>query len=256
MFLHGLGATGDYFGAFYDGLARDRRVVFVDLLGFGRSLDERRDDFGIDAHVASLDAALTALGLDASTLTIAAHSMSCSIALTWANRHRDRVRGVYLWAPPIYALGDAPDSVGREYGLMGRLFALDTRYAELACRLNCANRDLSGHFMALLAPRWPTAISRGASLHTWEAYHGSLRALVFEFDWTSVLPAAVPVTVIRGTEDPIGDTELIERLARGATVIDVAGADHHVALRHPELVVDAVAHRGVSENSQRIVGDD
>lgn len=238
--LHGLGATGDYFGAFYDGLSRKRRVLIVDLLGFGHSLDEDREDFGVDAHVEALDHALEALGLNGSNVTLAAHSMSSAVALTWADRHRHQTRNVYLWGPPVYPVNTAEQSVGKEYGLMGRLFALDTRWAERACRINCANRDLSGRMMALVAPRWPTAISSAASRHTWDAYHGSLRSLLLEFDWTRVLPAGVPVTIFHGNDDPIGDSTLIARISGGAAVVSVPGADHHVALQQPGLLFDAL----------------
>lgn len=241
ILLHGLGATGEYFGAFYDGLSHRRRVLIVDLLGFGRSLDVRREDFGVDAHVDAIDHALEALGLHESTVVVAAHSMSSAVALTWADRNRPRTRKVFLWGPPIYPVSDAERSVGKEYGLMARLFALDTKWAERACRINCANRELSGRMMALVAPRWPTAISSAASRHTWEAYHGSLRALILEFDWARVLPASVPITVFRGAEDRIGDSAYISRLAAGAAVVNVPGADHHIALAHPGLLFDALA---------------
>lgn len=240
LLLHGLGATGDYFGAFYDGLSRKRRVVIVDLLGFGHSLDEDRSDFSVDAHAAALDHALVALDLADSKVVLAAHSMSSAIALTWADRHRDRAVGVFLWGPPIYPFQAAAESVGKEYGVMGRLFALDTKWADRACRVNCWNRDFSGRMMALMAPRWPTEVSSGASLHTWQAYHGSLRSLILDFDWQRVLPPSVPVTVFHGTDDPIGDQSYTARLAAGATIVNVPGADHHVALEHPELLFDAL----------------
>lgn len=244
LLLHGLGATGDYFGAFYDGLSRKRRVVIVDLLGFGHSLDEDRSDFSINAHVTAIDQALDALDLADSKVVLAAHSMSSAIALTWADRHRHRTVGVYLWGPPIYPNQTAARRVGNGYGPMGRLFVLDTKWAERACRLNCWNRDLSGRAMALMAPRWPTEVSRDAGRHTWEAYQGSLQSLILDFDWTTVLPASVPVTIFRGTDDPIGDREYIAELADGVTVVDVPGADHHLALHHLELIFDALDFRG------------
>lgn len=240
VLLHGLGATGDYFGDFYDALGATRRVVIVDLLGFGQSLDEDRTDFGVDAHVAAFDDALRALDLGESNVVLAAHSMSSAIALTWADRHPARTIGVYLWAPPVYPVDAAGNSVGKEYGVMGRLFALDTKWAELACRINCWNRDLSGRAMALMAPRWPMEVSSRASRHTWSAYHGSLRSLILDFDWKQVLPASVPVTIFHGTEDPIGDQEYLVELADGATIVNVPGADHHVALEHPELLLDSL----------------
>lgn len=240
ILLHGLAATGDYFGAFYDGLSRRRRVLIFDLLGFGHSLDEHRNDFGVDAHVDAIDHALEALALHESNVVVAAHSMSSAVALTWADRNRHRTRKVFLWAPPIYPVDAAERAIGKEYGLMGRLFALNTKWAERVCRINCAHRQLSGHMMALVAPRWPAAISSAASRHTWEAYHGSLRSLILDFDWAGVLPATVPVTIFRGTDDGIGDPAYIAKVAGGAVVVNVPGADHHVALEQPGLLFDAL----------------
>lgn len=240
MFLHGLGATGNYFGAFYDALRRRRRVVIVDLLGFGHSLDPERTEFGVDDHVEALDQALESLGLAHSTVTLAAHSMSAAIALTWADRNRDRTSHVYLWGPPIYANEAAAKSVANESGFMGRLFALDTKWAERACRINCRNRDVSGQLMALMAPRWPTEISSDASQHSWDAYHLSLRHLILDFNWSRVLPASVPVTVFHGVDDPIGDRAHIAKLLGKPKIVSVSGADHHVALQHPELLFDAL----------------
>ena len=178
----------------------------VDLLGFGHSLDEERTDFGVDAHVRSLDEALDALGLDETDVVLAAHSMSTAIALTWADRNRQRTQHVYLWGPPIYPSGTASRSVGKEYGPMGRLFALDTKWAERACRINCIEpRHSADGMMALMAPRWPTEVSSDASRHTWDAYNHSLRSLIVDFSWANVLPASVPVTVFHGADDPIGD---------------------------------------------------
>ncbi len=243
VLLHGLGATSDYFGGFYDGLSRRRRVVIMDLLGFGRSLDEDRTSFGIDDHVDAIDAALDSLGVGDRSVVLAAHSMSTAIALSWADRHRDRTRHVYLWGPPIYPNESAARSVANEYGLMARLFALDTRWAEKACRISCMHRDVSGRLMALMAPRWPVEVSIDASQHTWAAYHLSLRNLILEFDWSQVLPASFPITIFHGTHDPIGDPQHIAKLARNATIIRVPGAGHHVALQHPELLYDAFADR-------------
>ena len=240
VLLHGLGATGEYFGAFYDGLSRRRRVVIVDLLGFGHSLDEQRIEFGLDEHVGALDQALDSLDLGESHIVLAAHSMSTAIALTWADRNSDRAEHVYLWGPPIYPTEAAAQSVANKYGFMGRLFALDTKWAERACRINCINRDVSGRLMAVMAPRWPVAVSGGASRHTWEAYHQSLRHLVLDVDWSSVLTGSVPVTVFHGTEDAIGDQGYIASLVGSTHVVNVPGADHHIALEHPDLLVDAL----------------
>ncbi len=48
--------------------------------------------------------------------------------------------------------------------------------------------------------------------HTWEAYHLSLRNLIFEFDWSRVLSTSVPVTIFHGTDVPIGDQAYIAEI--------------------------------------------
>lgn len=236
VLLHGLGATGSYFGAFYDGLSRRRRVLIIDLLGFGHSLDEEQSEFGVEEHVAALDQALATLGLESSDVVVAAHSMSSAIALTWANRNSDRVKRVVLWGPPIYRDEEAARSIGKVHGVMGRLFLMDSGWAERACRASCQNRDVSGRMMAMMAPRWPTRLGHDASRHTWDAYQGSLQSLVLGFDWTEVLPSSVPVTIFHGDDDPIGDQAYIASISGDAEMISVPGSDHHVALQHPELL--------------------
>ena len=239
VLLHGLGAAGDYFGAFYDGLSDQRRVLIFDVLGFGHSLDEERDSFGVEDHVGALDQALDSLGLGSSEVVLAAHSLSSAIALSWADQNSERTKHVYLWGAPIYRGATAAESVGKEYGPMGRLFVLDTKWAERACRFNCANRALSGRLMAMMAPRWPTQVSSDAALHTWAAYHQSLRGLILDFAWTRVLPASCPVTFFHGVDDPLGDQDYIRELAGRAEIIDVANADHHIALQRPDLLARA-----------------
>lgn len=240
VLLHGLGATGDYFGAFYDGLSRRRRVIIVDLLGFGHSIDEERREFGVADHVDALDGALSALGLRESTVVVGAHSMSSAVALTWANANSSRVRRVFLWGPPVYRDASAAGGVAKEYGAMARLFLNDARWAQRLCRFSCEHREFSGQVLALLAPRWPTEVSSDAVRHTWESFDGSMRSLVLDFEWAGVLPAAVPVTIFHGADDPIGDRTLIAELCADATIVSVSDADHHIALQQPQLLFDAI----------------
>ncbi len=62
VLLHGLAGSGEAFGAAYDQLADHGQLAVPDLLGFGRSMDLDRHDFGLDAHLDALDAMLEALG--------------------------------------------------------------------------------------------------------------------------------------------------------------------------------------------------
>lgn len=241
VLLHGLGATGDYFGDLYDGLTLRHRIVVVDLLGFGHSLDETRVDFGLDDHVAALEAALAELELDESSTVIAAHSMGSAVALEWAARHPDQSRHVVLWGPPMYRTSSDARAIEIEYGVMARLFFLDTSWAERLCAFSCRHRNVVGWMAVAMAPRWPVAISRATNQHTWPAYRDSLRNLVLEIDWRALVAAAPSVTIVRGAHDRIGDGDFAAELAatvEQAALINVEGAGHHVALTHPDVLFD------------------
>lgn len=240
VLLHGLGATADYFGDIYEGIAIDHRLVMPDLLGFGRSLDEHRTDFSLDAHVDAIDGVIESLGLGRSRILIAAHSMGSSVALAWAARHADRAIGVVLWGPPVYPAIDAAEKIADEVGGMSKLLMADNDWSRRLCRLNCEHRRIAGWLMAAAAPRWPTDVSRRASVHTWEAFDRSLHELVLEADWRSLFAIDTPVTIFRGADDPIGDRIHLTSVARRATIVDVDGADHHVALTHPHLLFELI----------------
>ena len=238
VLLHGLGATGDYFGDSYEGLANTHRLVMPDLLGFGRSLDETRHEFTLDDHVDAIDGALASLGLGHTRVFVAAHSMGSAVALAWAARHPSRATGVALWGPPVYETPSDVRRMGEQHGGMTRLLLTDGEWAQRACRFNCANRRVSGWVIAATSPRWPTDVSRRAALHTWEAFDGALSALVVDADWRRLFDIDTPVTIFRGAVDEIGDRSHLTSVARNATIVDVDGADHHLALTHPHLLFD------------------
>lgn len=242
VLLHGLGATGDYFGDLYEGLGNTHQLVMPDLLGFGRSLDERRHTFSLVDHVDAIDGALGSLGRGSEKVFLAAHSMGAAIALEWARRHPDRVTGVALWGPPIYDTDAMSDDVAHRLadpaGGMTRLLLADDQLAERMCRFSCANRDVSGWLMASAAPRWPVDVSRRAALHTWEAFDGSIHSLVLDVDWATLFDLDVPVTIFRGLEDPIGDRGYTDTVARSATIVEIEGAGHHVPITHSHLLFD------------------
>jgi pimeloyl-ACP methyl ester carboxylesterase len=132
LLLHGLVATGNVFGTTADLLAASRVVAVPDLLGFGQSLDEDRDDFGTSAHLAAIDA-VVARTLGDRPLVIAAHSMGSTLALKWAALHPDRVEQVICLGPPIWPSRATARSAIGNASFMARIFVLHERTARRAC---------------------------------------------------------------------------------------------------------------------------
>ena len=101
LLLHGMVAAGNSFGAAYDTLSEHATVVVPDLLGFGGSMSTTQVT-DASAHIAALDAALAALGLDRRPTVVAGHSMGGCLALRWAAQHTDLVRSVLTFGAPLY----------------------------------------------------------------------------------------------------------------------------------------------------------
>lgn len=241
ILLHGLISTGDIFGRTFDQLAASAKLVVPDLPGFGRSLDEDRAGFTLAHHLDMLDELADEQGLFDRRWTVGAHSMGSTLALAWADRHHRNVDKVVCWGAPVFRTSrEARTSIAGN--TMARLFALDTRLAELACSFSCEHRAAAGWIAAALAPALPVAISRAAPLHTWPAYRDALHHLVMEPDWDQLLGQiatnSIETSLIWGRNDPIGDP----RFAREVTadhpytkVATVSAADHHLPLSHPAL---------------------
>ncbi len=245
LLLHGLGATGRTWGAGVEPLA-DRGVLFIpDLLGWGGSLDLPRQSFGLEDHMNALDASLDTAGLSNHRLVIGGHSMGALLALRYAVRHASRVQRVVTWGAPMYS---DLDSAIRHMGLVPRLFAMDGKPAQLACRLMCAQRTAAARMAIISRPDVPSPLAAASVEHTWASYRGSLRSLVIDNDWREPLlaleAAGIGAELQWGNEDKIGSPSDVEGWASNRPSIEIVrvpGCDHHLPFVAPRTaVVDAL----------------
>jgi pimeloyl-ACP methyl ester carboxylesterase len=91
VLVHCLGCNLHYWDVTAADLARDHRVVRLDLAGHGGSGTDRKT-WGIDGFVGDIHAVVDAAGVD--RFTLVGHSMSGTIALETARVLGDRVIGV------------------------------------------------------------------------------------------------------------------------------------------------------------------
>jgi pimeloyl-ACP methyl ester carboxylesterase len=213
VLLHGLAASGRYWGAAYDGLAVDHRLVVPDLLGFGRS-PRPAAGYGPDDHADAVVRCLQDVGAADEPALLVGHSLGTLVALRLADRYPELVAGVVGFGPPI-----APglDAVRHRLGAMGpgaRLFGLDTRWAELACHGLC-ERHVA--IAARLARWWrrdlPAEVAADAVQHSWSSYCETLTRVVLAAEAPAWLEGiTVPVHLIVGSEDPVPDVAYLEAL--------------------------------------------
>lgn len=246
VLLHGLVATGDIFGATFDRLAERTTLVVPDLLGFGRSLDETREQFTAEDHLDALDDALEDLGLADRPLIVGAHSMGSALAVRWLERRQDQIKAIVCFGPPVYPDSDAVDETISSSGLMARAFVSNTKWAELACRVNCSHRTLAGMVAAMVTPELPKQIAKAASRHTWPAYRDAMDQLIAATDWVGLTDLAsdldVPVTMVWGSEDNIGDRFYASGL-RGVKLLEIPDAGHHLPLTHGSFCVEQLSQQ-------------
>lgn len=239
LLLHGIVASGDSFGAAYDDLGRSARVVVPDLLGFGGSMDTVGPS-DVDAHVAALDAALAALGLDQQLTAVVGHSMGGVLALQWAAAHADRTRAVLTFGAPLYRSHAEADQRMGAMGPMTALLAGPGRAPEAICAWTCRHRGIASWLAVASRPDVPVSIARGAVNHTWETYSGSLDSLVRDGGWAPALETLAEqrtrVVIAEGARDPVPVPDRSGVLARRFASVEYEiheDADHLLPMSYP-----------------------
>jgi len=214
LLLHGLVASGVFWGAAYDRLGRRHRLVVPDLLGFGGS-DRPDGRYGPDDHVQALVECLDALGVH-EPVTIGAHSLGCLIGLRMAATHPHRVVRVVGFGPPLYADGAGARAHIGGSGPMARLFALPGPAGERVCRWMCDHRAIAARLAVFSHPRLPSPIAAAAVEHNWASYSRTLTRVILDAeaaDWLAAIEA--PVHLVAGRRDPVVDHPFLIHL--GAT---------------------------------------
>lgn len=251
LLLHGMVAAGNSFGAAYDVLAEHATVVVPDLLGFGGSM-ETTGPADAAAHIAVLDAALAALGLDQRPTVVAGHSMGGTLALRWAAGHPDRVRAVVTFGAPLYRDRAEADHHIAGMGRMEALLAGDGALPRRACAWMCRHRAIASWMAVAYRPDLPVPVARSGVQHTWSSYSGSLNGLVRDTGWCAALAVlgggGVPVTLAAGAGDPVpvpGRTAELAHTWPNVTERTHPDGNHDLPLTDPQwcrrLVADAVS---------------
>ena len=242
VLLHGLVASGVYWGATYDRLADGHRLVVPDLLGFGGS-PRPACGYGPDDHVEAVRSCLDDLGITEPAV-IGAHSLGALIALRLAASHPDRVAAIVAFGPPLYPDAPAARAHIASTGPMGRLFILPGPVAERACQWMCNHRATATELARLLHPSLPHPIAADAMQHTWMSYSQTLQRVILSADARNWLDdVRCPVQLIAGDEDPVVDNSFLRRLGADHANFDVAvwPGHHDLPLAAAATCADVIA---------------
>lgn len=223
VLIHGLTRSLDDWVGLGDSLARDHRVIALDVRGFGRSTrvtDRSRLGVEMANDVIRL---LDHLGI--SSAHLAGHSMGALIAANIAANHPERVSGVSLIAGPFYeeAGAFAKDEAG---------FAADVERGAGISRLikwffpNMPDSAVAAENAAAMRANNPATVA---------AAMRSMDALTIRPSATGV--ARVPALIIVGSADPLApQSRWIASWWPRARLVEVPNADHLSILYTPQVL--------------------
>lgn len=223
VLLHGLGASLHTWDPWAEQLARDRRVIRLDLPGHGLTGPSPDGDYA-DARAHRLLAALLeSLGLD--RVTLVGHSMGGRLAWSFAAERPERVTRLVLIAPDGFASPgfeyDRPAEVPAVLGLMRWVLPAPLLRANLAPAYADPSRITEETFRRyqelLLAPG------------NREAMLARLRQTVLTDPSPRLARITAPTLVLWGEADgmiPVRNADDYARLIPHATVVRLPGLGH------------------------------
>ena len=241
VFLHGLaGSTASWLSPFR-ALATVRRVVLVDLLGFGQS-PKPAIAYTLDDHLLALHGTLTGMGI--THVHLVGHSMGALLAMAYAARFPQAVGGLVLLALPWYANPcEARRRIG-EQSLFNRWLALETPLAHLACTAMCRLRPWLMPLMPHLLRNVPAPVARDVLRHNWLSYSRTMQHLIIESTPAAWLSAYTgPTLFIQGLQDEAAPCAPVTAGIAGASNarLETLDAGHHMVFSHaPTLAARVV----------------
>ncbi len=229
VFLPGLPATTHFWQGAFDPLAKTRRLIFVDTLGFGRSpLPDV--EYTLEDHLGALRRTLVAEGATR-RVTFVAHSFGTLLAAYYAARYPDEVEHLYLLGTPVF--GDEREAREhiREMSSMSGVFTLNPILAREACKLHEATLSPAlARIIPLFMPDAPPDAVREGLLHTWRSFDGTLRNIVMTKPIAAPLERIGPkVTFVHGRADHITFLEQVRALAAATGARVLATGDDHLS---------------------------
>jgi pimeloyl-ACP methyl ester carboxylesterase len=240
VFLPGLEGSTRYWDHRFDYLVTtDHRVIYADLLGFGRS-PWPDGDYTLEDQIAALRRTLVARQAT-HDVTLVGHSFGAVIAAHYAARYPDDIGSLVLIGTPVYDSPREAKTRIRSMSSLGGIFTLNTIVARETCQLMCAARPLFRRIVPRVSSL-PRKVAEDSVMHSWPAYRGAMNILLTQ-PVAAPLQRLGPRTIfIQGTRDRVTPLERIHALATqiGARVVTI-DSDHQEYAGHVDELARVIA---------------
>jgi len=247
VLLHGIASSSVTFEYVIPKVTDRRRVIALDLLGFGRSAAPPNTLFTIDEHV---DAVVNTLEKQriSTPFTLVGHSLGALISLRLAARFPKMVGHLILVAPPVYLPSDTiADPVERV-----RMDAYLKLYDFMR-----KNRDFTTSAAQAMERISPIRNLVDVSESNWRAFSLSLeKCIESQTTVADIAQVRCGIDLIYGTLDPFlapAGLRVIERM-RGVATTRVEGVDHVIRPKLANELVSLIDNPSPPTAPIRLVG--
>jgi len=251
VMVHGLGGwSGNWTDLMHLQEERGRRVLAMDLPGFGRSGPDPDGDYTLARHARAVIDLLDTLP---EPTNLVGNSLGGAIATTVAALRPDLVRTLTLISPALPHLSFSPAKLPVLMGVLPRaadMLSYVRRGQTPEERVDETMQLVFGDLGRMSPRRRDEAVAeahlRHGLPHIWHAFVESARGLGWgflpwreEYLWRRLGSVEAPVLAIFGTEDRLVDPTIASRVARtidGGTVVVLPGIGHVSQMEVPVTV--------------------
>ncbi len=231
VMIHGFGAAMDWWDGIAPALARDHRVIRIDLIGHGGTAAPR-DGYTIERQAALVAAVLDKLKVD--RVTVIAHSMGGEVTAALAEMQPARIERMVLI--------DSPPTLGTTFTPMTEAF-LTPGLGQLLVHFQTEDglrRGLAQGFAPgyLVPERFVADLKQLTYSGFRNAHEGSIAFRKAKAPWErlAALKPAPPLLAIVGAQDAIVPPANASFYAKvpGSKVVVIDGAGHSPMVEAPE----------------------
>lgn len=241
LLIPGFQGSTRYWGSRLDPLAARRRLIFIDVLGFGRS-PWPNIEYTLNDHLQYLRNTLEVENAGGN-VTLVAHSFGTILAAHYAARFPTRIDSLVLLGVPVFRDADEARSRLWEMSATAALFSLNPILSRVSCTLMCATRPYLQRIIPMFRHDLEPGVISDGLLHMWSSVDKTLRnVLMGEPIEKALRVVGSKATIIHGRRDRVTSIERVRELATvtGAQLIET-NDDHHGYIKdNAGLVMDVV----------------
>lgn len=233
LFLHGIGNSGDAWTKVINHLPDNVRIISIDLLGFGGSPKPTWAMYNAKNQARAVLATYLKLGR-VSPVIIIGHSLGSLVAIELAKRYPIMVKRLILCSPPLYRTNLVASS--RYYissdDVLKQLYQSASNRPDDFVRLSAVAAKYN-----LINESFNVTTDNVAS------YMATLKTMIInQTSLEDVTKLTMPITIIRGTFDPLVVSKNINTLAKSHQNINSVTvlAGHEVRGNYVKAVVKEI----------------